>query len=100
MARSEQRERKAATKSRKHETASIEIVVALTLLRREAVWRSGRHGSPDRARRLWEPASSRSCGQRPVLVLAARSGHRNSASRRGNVDATGAWPTGEPWESG
>ena len=34
---------------------ALGILAALALLRGESLWRSGRHGSPDRARRLWGP---------------------------------------------
>ncbi|MGH9252987.1 MAG: glycosyltransferase family 39 protein [Vicinamibacterales bacterium] len=47
----------------------------------EALWRSGRHGSPDRARRLRESASSRSWRAAAARVLAARSGHRPASAK-------------------
>ena len=48
----------------------------------EALWRSGRHRSPDRARRLMGSASSRSERRAVRSALAARSGHRNRDSLR------------------
>jgi hypothetical protein len=66
----------------------------LGLLRGESVWRSGRHGSPDRARSQWGSARLRVCGARPTRASSGRpttasqrvSGHRNPDSRRSNAN--------------
>src|SRR4051794_38111556 len=53
---------------------SVEVMLTRAHVHQEteAVWRSGRHGSPDRARSLWGTASSRSW--RPAVL----DGHRSA----------------------
>ena len=60
----------------------------------EALWRSGRQGSPDRARRLAGSASSRSERHAAGRAIAARSGHRNRDSSASTQLISGAGSTG------
>jgi hypothetical protein len=57
-----------------NQSQTAQTVVVLALLWREALWRSGRHESPDRARRLRGTASSRSW--RPAAHSCPRSAVR------------------------